>query len=157
MWEFYKKSGDLQTDFDRFKQYLKDDFKHYKIISTNSDETVYLIHIDYADGRKRIYHGKIYIQTINGIISVLSYECYDYKREIIIHDIAPYNDKSYYCKGIGSELIDFLKQIAKEKKWLLLKGSLSPNDLQDHGERLIYFYTKKGFTIKDYSMYISYK
>ncbi|MGG4498527.1 hypothetical protein [Brevibacillus reuszeri] len=60
-------------------------------------------------------------------------------------------------KGYGSLLLEQLKTNAISKGKYMITGDLTPEDLRDHGDRLIHFYRKHGFEIEEFGHYAKIK
>ncbi len=67
--------------------------------------------------------------------------------DIYIRDVQV--SKEDACQGFGTMLMNELLKTAKGNNISTITGTLRPYDLNDHPERLQYFYRKFGFTITD--------
>ncbi|WP_064199033.1 GNAT family N-acetyltransferase [Brevibacillus brevis] len=55
--------------------------------------------------------------------------------------------------GYGTILMEQLKANAKQHNKRQITGDLTPDDLSDHGDRLIHFYKKHGFEVEEFGHY----
>ncbi|NRS52072.1 N-acetyltransferase [Brevibacillus sp. HB2.2] len=60
-------------------------------------------------------------------------------------------------KGHGTILMEQLKANAKQHNKREITGDLTPDDLSDHGDRLVHFYKKHGFEIEEFGHYAKIK
>ncbi|ATF13626.1 N-acetyltransferase [Brevibacillus brevis X23] len=60
-------------------------------------------------------------------------------------------------KGYGSLLVQQLKANAIQQNKKQITGDLTPEDLNDHGDRLVHFYKKHGFEIEEFGHYAKIK
>lgn len=114
-------------------------FKGEKFIKTKYSQSIYFVHLNFG------ILGVIKILSIKGYLGKLSYTLNNSggKRAINIGDI----QYKLVNQGIGSELINYLEEIADGEKVTYLTGWISPVDF-DHKERLLHFYQKNGFEIR---------
>ena len=131
----------LQQNLERFKKYSDNEnyYQGEKLIVTKKGEPIYLVHI-LIDSC-----GFIRVMDINGHCGRLTYimQTNDEKSIVSIGDIV----HKKLNQGIGTEILIYLEQIAKEANIDVITGWLSPVDF-GHKDRLIHFYIKNGFDIK---------
>jgi len=89
-------------------------------------------------------YGTIYFIVDSGYTDRLFYEIYG-KEYIYLVDIQGYRTIN---KGIGTEAIRLLCDIAKKGGIKQIKGFLSPVD-EDHVNRQLHFYRKNGFIVEN--------
>jgi hypothetical protein len=142
-------TGILIDDIELFKNYLDLKYKSNKLIVTKTRERMYLVHENNDEPDTSSFDGRIYVLSTSGIIGLLTYELIKMPRVILIKDIQ-YKEPDYYGIGIGSGIINFLQNYAKEKKIGLIKGTLDTYDIENNRERLMNFYSKHDFNIDFY-------
>lgn len=60
-------------------------------------------------------------------------------------------------KGYGSLLMELLKTNAVQHNKKQITGDLTPEDLSDHGDRLVHFYKRHGFEVEEFGHYAKIK
>jgi GNAT superfamily N-acetyltransferase len=142
---FYKKRiKKLQKRLDIFKSEPNDYYRAEKLVQTKRGVPVYLIHCTYSeDGQE--YSGCIYVLTTKGFDGALSYTIEPSGQSIIIRGI----NHKIKNKGIGTQLLIYLDEIARGTGDNKITGWLSPIDLETHGKRLIHFYERNGYQVAE--------
>lgn len=153
----YEKSGNLKLDLECFKLYLKNNFKSAKFAVSKYGDDLCLIHV-HNNEMECTYHGKIYIMTIKGILGALSYECFKMRNKVVIHNFETSWTRENINRGIGTEVLKYMDEIAFEAKWKEIDGFLCESDLKMLGSMLYHFYKKNGFEITpDNRIYKNYR
>lgn len=140
---FYKRLKQLNLPLEEFKLGKSDCYKTNKLIQTKNGLPVYLIHSALSqDGE--VFGGSIDVLTNQGFDGNLKYLVgSDEDKFVKIGDIRHGN----LNQGIGTQLLIYLDDIARELDAKKITGWISPVHLRNHGERLLYFYKKNGYQI----------
>jgi GNAT superfamily N-acetyltransferase len=93
--------------------------------------------------------GNIHILTRNGLDGNLQYLVGGDKEKYLRICDTRYQALN---QGIGSQILAFLEEIARQKQCDRINGWLSPVDLNDHGDRLLHFCDKNGFMLTEDKM-----
>lgn len=138
---YKKRMKELEKCLEAYKIEPNDHYEAEKLVETIP---VYLIHCTYSEDGQ-VYSGNIHVLTSKGFDGTLSYTINQSCNSILIHDIK----HKLRNKGIGSQLLIYLEDIAREKGINKIIGWLSPLDLDTHEKRLIHFFKKNGYEIAE--------
>lgn len=131
----------MNLPLEEFKFVKRESYKAEKLIETKKGLPVYLIHSSLSqDGE--VYAGNIDVLTGKGFDGNLKYLVgSDEDKFIKIGDIRHEN----LNQGIGTNLLIYMDEIARDLKAPKITGWISPVHLRTHGERLLYFFKKNGY------------
>lgn len=151
-YEEYRYSNPIKFHLGHKKFYLGDTYKGEKEIRSKTGRQVFLINSCIEE--KNIFSqqsGTISFIAEQGEIGTLDYAIHyppsSLNENEPFIEIVDIPGKQCINEGIRSEAIKYLEEIAVSKNIRKLTGMLSSVDLDDHKERLLYFYTKNGFII----------
>lgn len=145
---FFKKReiGKLYRQLDLIKRFPKEKYLGYKLITSKKGRIIFLVHTAFLN-LDIIDYGSVYIisgETVNLSSNRLSYVVTQDPNGsyLLIADII--HDR--INEGIGTELLNYVDEIARAQGLSFIKGYLSNRDF-DHTDRLLHFYQKNGFSI----------
>lgn len=143
-----KRLEGLRNNLYSYKQNNKENFIDDKIITLKNNTEIGIVNSNimmYED--EKINFCRLYVFSYKTKIGYLNYKIDSGKNpnEIFIDDIKI----NIQNKGIGTQAIKYLEKIAIDNDIKIIRGELSPIDLNDYEEMLIHFYKKQGFNIQD--------
>lgn len=123
------------------KNRIRDGYQEEKLTQTKDGLPVYLIHVSVEDDL-----GNIHVLTTGGLDGHLQY--------LVGGNSSKYLricDTKHQAlnQGIGSEILQYLEEVARQKQCDRIIGWLSPIDLNDHGDRLLHWCDKNGYQITE--------
>lgn len=141
-----RQMGKLYRQLDLIKRFPKEKYLGHKLITSKKGSMMFLVHTAFLN-LDRIEYGSLYIingETVNILSNKLSYVV---TREpdgsnLLITDII----HDTINEGIGTELLNYVDEIARAQGLSSIKGYLSNRDF-DHRDRLLHFYQKNGFSM----------
>jgi len=133
----------LQDCLERIEIEKGMEYQTEKLIKMKNGDPAYLVHCTSSENG-HVNMGCIHILTHKGPDRSLNYlvaanEHKYMKIGDIRHEIRN--------QGIGTQLLVFLDEIAKQEGIYRITAWLSPVDLESHRERLLHFYDKNGYQI----------
>lgn len=157
-YEKFKNVDNLKYYLEKMKYNLASYYSGEKVIKTKNGDEIYFVNsLSYEKDSLFGRNGSIYFISELGDYGKLYYsikeDLFSDNKEpyVEIIDIVPIKINI----GIGSEALKYLEEIIVENNIKQIKGDLSPNDLKNHGDRLIHFYQKNGYEIRGNKIYKS--
>lgn len=114
-----------------------------KLVKTKRGRPVYLVHC-IAPEDDPFNGGFIYVLTTKGFEGCLNYILFKSSEERI--KIVNLNHKKQN-QGLGSQMLNYLDELAAIYGINMIFAPLSPIDLRSHGDRLMHFFEKNGYRI----------
>ncbi len=141
-----RKLNRMKSHLEVFKTIHRGEYKTARLMTTKKGDSIYLVHTANTRGNQ-IYSGHIFLITgkkpkgINRLQYTVSRK--GEEPYLLIGEM----DYERVNQGIGSELIRFLEDIARQQGIITIKGLLSDYELKSHRERLMFFCAKHGFDV----------
>lgn len=138
-----KRMKKLEDRFEIYKSQPNEYYQTEKLVRTKNGIPAYLIHCTYSEDGQ-VYSGCIHVLTAKGFYGTLSYTIES--PEIIKICAIKHKHRN---KGIGTQLLMYLEELARERGINKIICWLSPLYLENHREQLLHFYFKNGYQIAE--------
>jgi GNAT superfamily N-acetyltransferase len=119
------------------------EYQTQKLIRMKNGDPVYLVHCSSSENGQ-VNLGYIQVLTSKGVDRSLKYLVAEDERRYIKIGAIGHEIRN---QGIGTQLLAFLDEIAKQEGIYKITGWLSPVELENHRERLLHFCAKNGYQL----------